>query len=118
MNSKSARKTGLASQGSRIRYLPCRAEPGMFKGELLVYIAGFVPAKKGPKIEAQLLVDEHEVAELAGAPKRNQPSKGWLRVTLLAEVEGMAEVILPQPAQPLGERILIEAKELRETAGG
>jgi hypothetical protein len=108
--------TGIAPD-SYIRYLRCRAEPGMFKGELLVHLSGFDPLERGKRIAVQLLADEREVESLARTPKHNQPADGWLRVALAVEEGGVAEVILPQPAQPVGERVLVDAKELRTTAG-
>jgi hypothetical protein len=93
----------------------------MFKDELLVYVNGFDPVERGKTIKVQLLVDQQEVEGLRGTPKRNQPASGWLRVTLTEDndkpEEGIAAVILPQPAQPVGETLLVDANELTRTAG-
>ncbi len=111
-----ARDNGARKQsaGSYIRYIPCRAEPGMFRDELLVYLEGFDPKHPDEKIRVQLLVDRSEVKNLKGEPKRNSPVTGWLQVTLAAESQGIAEIILPQPAQPVGESMLVEDKTLRK----
>jgi hypothetical protein len=100
----------------RVRYLPCRAEPGMFRGELLVYLDGFDPEKR-KRITVQLLVDEHEVENLEGEPRRNKPARGWVRVTFAGQQGDFAAVILPQPAQPVGESLLVESNDLRTRAG-
>src|SRR5262249_31574762 len=102
---------------SPVRYIPCEAEPGMFRDELLVYLSALAPDQPGDKIRVQMLVDQSEIKNLKGQPKRNNPAPGWLRVTLAGEREGIAEVVLPQPAQPVGESMLVDAKELREEAG-
>src|SRR5262245_61124097 len=103
--------------GSFIRYIPCRAEPGMFRDELLVYLQGLDFKNPEVGIRVQLLVDRREVKNLNGEPKRNKPASGWLQVTLANEERGIAEVILPQPAQPVGESMLVDSSELREEVG-
>jgi hypothetical protein len=106
--------------GSSIRYLRCQAEPGMFRDELLVYLNGLDPVEKGKTIRVQLLVDQQEVEGLRGTPRRHQPAEGWLKVTLTSEEgpdDGIAHVILPQPAQPVGESLLVDAAELKLIAG-
>ena len=102
------------SAASLIRYLPCKAEPGMFKGELLVYLHGLHPERRGESIRVQMLVDEQEVKALTGEPKRNNPVSGWLKVSLGHEEGGVAEVVLPQPAQPVGESLLVRSSELKK----
>jgi len=99
---------------SSLGYLRCRAEPGMFRGELLVHIEGMDPRKPAEKIPIQLFVDRSEVAELNSEPRRNSPVGGWLRVTLVFKRGEIGEVILPQPAQPVGESMLVDMKDFRE----
>src|SRR5438270_1071833 len=85
-----------------IRYIPCQAEPGMFRDELLVFLRALNPDKRGESIKVQMLVDQSEVTNLNATPKRNKPANGWLRVTLAKEQDRIAEIVLPQPAQPVG----------------
>src|SRR5437899_104152 len=84
------------------RYVPCRVEPGMFRGEWLVHVDAVNPQDPENKIRVQLLVDESEVADLQGTPRRHQPATGWLRVSLASKAKGLAQVVLPQPAIPVG----------------
>ena len=120
-SSNNRRATKERPASSPVRYLRCRAEPGMFKDELLVFLSGFDPVEKDKPIKVQLLVDQQEVEGLHGTPKRNQPATGWLRVMITTDddkpEEGIAAVILPQPAQPVGETLLVDANELRRAAG-
>ena len=111
------RQDANAGADSLTRYLPCRVEPGMFKGELLVYLDGLDPEIAEKLIHVQMLVDEQEVVGLDREPKRNQPATGWVRVTLAREVSGFAKVVLPQPAQPVGESLLVDAERLRIRPG-
>lgn len=89
----------------------------MFNGELLLRLNGLDPEQRGETIPVQMLADEREVVGLEGTPSRNNPVKGWLRVTLVNEHGGISKVILPQPAQPVGESLLVESMNLRATAG-
>jgi hypothetical protein len=84
----------------------------MFKGEFLVYLQGFDPSCPDEPIKVQMLVDEREVKLLSGTPKRNVPVEALVLVMLLGTTKGVAEVVLPQPAQPVGERFLVDAKDL------
>jgi len=111
-NGSQSRKTK-----SSVRYLPCRAEPGMFTGEFLVYIKGFDPANAERPITVQMLVDQSEVKQLSGTPQRKKPVEGWVKVTLANQHGGIAEIVLPQPAQPVGESMLVNASDLVETTG-
>lgn len=102
---------------AEVYYLPCRAEPGMFKGEYLVYLNGYNPSEPDKPIQAQMLVDEHEVRLIGDKPpKRNAPVEASVRVMLLGTTKGIAEVVLPQPAQPVGERMLVDVKDLQVEA--
>src|SRR5260370_19238614 len=90
--------------------LKCRLEPGMFKGEWLVFLDALDPEKR-QNLKVQLFADEREVEKIQGTPKRNQPVWGWLRVSLVKAKNEVAQVVLPQPAMPLGETIFVK-KEL------
>jgi hypothetical protein len=95
-------------------YIPCQVAPGMFRGEYLVYLDAAPPDSPNARAKAQLHVDEREVSGLSGKPKRNDPAHGWLRVTLLAKGSDWAEVVLPQPSQPFGERIVVAGGSVRK----
>src|SRR2546422_10256456 len=99
-NNGRGRNRGIA-ESSR-RYVPCRVEPGMFRDEWLVYVEAVNPQDPENKIRVQLLVDQREVAELQGTPRRHAPAAGWLRVSLASRARGLAQVVLPQPAIPVG----------------
>jgi hypothetical protein len=102
---------------SLVRYLHCEAEPGMFRDELLVFLHALHPDRPGETIKVQLLVDQNEVKNLDRQPQRKRPASGWLKVTLANETKGVAEVVLPQPAQPVGESMLVDVNELKKEAG-
>lgn len=97
--------------------IPCKVAPGMFRGEYLVYVDAAEPSNPNEKATAQLLVDEREVSGIVGTPKRNDPVNGWLRATLIGQRGEWAEVVLPQPSQPFGERILVAYDSVREIQG-
>jgi hypothetical protein len=109
-----ARTNGSPKSIGSLRFLPCQAEPGMFKGEFLVYLHGLNPERGEETITVQMLVDERDVKGLERPPKRNNPEKGWVQVSLLFEKGGVAEVILPQPAQPVGQRLFVHAGDLKK----
>jgi hypothetical protein len=98
-------------------YVPCRVEPGMFREELLAYLEAANPRDPNQILNVQLLVDQRDVAEVRGTPKRHTPVAGWLRATLVGYVGEWAEVVLPQPSQPLGERVLVAGDSVKETPG-
>jgi hypothetical protein len=85
----------------------CRLEPGMFKGEWLVFLDAFDP-ENGRDLQVQLFADEREVANVQGTPKRNQPVSGWRRVSLVKAKNGLAQIVLPQPATPIGETVFVK----------
>jgi hypothetical protein len=89
----------------------------MFNDELLVYLKGLHPDRPDQPIEVQMLVDRNEVEGMSGQPRRSRPANGWVRVTLARSKGGVAEVILPQPAQPVGESLLVDDQELSRAAG-
>jgi hypothetical protein len=94
------------------RYIPCRVEPGMFRGEYLAFLEVYDPEAPRQKVQAQALVDEREVSGVNGTPRRNAPVSAWLRVELVGRSAGLARVALPQPAQPVGENALVEEAQL------
>jgi hypothetical protein len=100
-----------------LRYIPCMAEPGMFRGEWLVFLDVVDPENPDQTIRAQCLVDQREVANLMGTPQRSKPVRGWLRVALVDHRKGFAQVILPQPAVPVGESIFMDEDLVKEEAG-
>jgi hypothetical protein len=112
-----ASMAGAANGNSAIRYLSCQVAPGMFRGEFLVYFNGFHLEDPEKQIKIQMLVDEKEVKVAHGEPKRNRPAQGWVKVTLASEKEGISRIILPQPAQPVGESMLIKTQDLRLRPG-
>jgi hypothetical protein len=85
----------------------CQVEPGMFKKEWLVFLDAVNPEDRA-KVKVQLFVDEREVEGIEGSPRRNQPASGWLRVSLVKAKNELAQVVLPQPATPVGETVLVK----------
>jgi hypothetical protein len=85
----------------------CRIEPGMFKSEWLTFLDAINPETNTP-LPVQLFVDEREVVRTPGTPKRNQPAKAWLRVSLIWAKGEMAQIVLPQPATPIGETVFVK----------
>ncbi len=96
-------------------FVKCQLEPGMFKGEWLVFLHAINPENK-QDLRVQLFADEREVARIEGTPKRNQPVWGWLRVSLVKAKNELAQVVLPQPATPLGETVFVR-QELVDLKG-
>jgi hypothetical protein len=111
------KQNGMKASESSIRYLPCQVSPGMFRGEFLVYLNGYSLENPDQKIKVQMLVDEKDVPVVNGMPKRNQPASGFVKVTLLKQADKTAFVILPQPAQPVGESLLVDASDLKIKPG-
>ena len=93
----------------------CRLEPGMFKGEWLVFLNAINPENQ-QELKVQLFADQREVTRIQGTPKKNQPAWGWLRVSLVKAKNGLAQVVLPQPATPVGETVFVK-KELVDLKG-
>jgi hypothetical protein len=50
-------------------------------------------------------------------PKRNQPAEGWLRVALAGKAKEFAQMVLPQPAMPVGQNILLDEKLVKPQPG-
>jgi hypothetical protein len=93
-------------------YIPCLVQPGMFKGEWLVQLTALDPHDPNKSVQVKLFADERDVKGIQGTPARHQPTKAWLRVTLVKKAGGMAEVVFPQPAQPVGTSAFFEEKLL------
>jgi hypothetical protein len=79
----------------------------MFRGEWLVFVKALDPENPSTEVKVQLLVDQREVVNVRGTPRRHDPADGWLRVTVAGHEGEFARLVLPQPAQPLGENILV-----------
>ena len=85
----------------------CRVEPGMFKSEWLVQLDAVNPENKSP-IAVQLFADDREVTRIRGTPKRNHPVEARLRASLIRAKNGIVQIVLPQPAVPLGETVFVK----------
>ena len=106
-----AMKTG--QKAANVRHVNCQVEPGMFDGELLVSIQGINPQNpKGP-FRVQLLADSALVT-CGTKPERGRPVEGRLRVGVVRIKEGIATVVLPQPAIPVGEAMLVREDQLTD----
>jgi hypothetical protein len=105
------------NNNSELRYVPCRVEPGMFRGEYLVYLDALNPSNPEQAVHAQLFADERDVAGIQGTPERNRPVPAWLAVSLVRTSRGLAQIVLPQPAQPLGENLLIAEQDVKQEVG-
>jgi hypothetical protein len=98
----------------RPRFLiPCRVAPGMFHDEWLVLIEAAEPGEPRRTIEVQMFADARDVVRLEGTPTRERPVKGWVRVERAGLRDGLALILLPQFAQPVGTYLLIN-KDLVE----
>lgn len=102
---------------SAIRYVPCQVEPGMFRGEWLVFVDVLDPQNPDKMARAQLLVDHREVVALSGQPGRNNPARAWLRVALTGKAKNVAQLVLPQPASPGGENVLMKLDQVKPEPG-
>lgn len=90
-----------------ISYLKCRVEPGMFKDEWLVSIDALDPKDHQQPAKVQLFADRRLVTNVQGTPARKQPTWAWLRVGVVAVRGDLASIVLPQPATPFGEHVLV-----------
>ncbi len=102
------RRAPVAGRTPSVGYVACRVQPGMFRGEYLVSFEALDPQKPGEKVTVQLLADERDVTIRSGTPTRHNPAEGVLRVEVVERKPGFALLVLPQPAQPVGERAYIE----------
>jgi hypothetical protein len=59
-----------------------------------------------------MFVDEKEVKVANGEPRRDHPAQGWVKVTLALKQNELSRIILPQPAQPVGESMLVKTADL------
>src|SRR4051812_38303912 len=98
-----------------VRYIPCRVEPGMFRGEYLAYIHVGTLANPEEVVSAQLFVDHREVVGVAKVPTKNDPVPGFLRVQLAEIKGGYATIVLPQHAEPLGATVTVDEEQLKES---
>ena len=90
----------------------------MFRGEYLVSFDAVDLQNPNKKVSVRLLADEHEVViRSSKAPRRDDPVQGLLRVEVLGSEKGFALVVLPQPAQPVGERAYVDEDLVQEKAG-
>lgn len=103
---------GGTPNGSHMGYVSCRAEPGMFRDELLVYIDGINPDEPKKPLTAQVLVDADLVRDLKGTPERGKPVEGYLKVGIRRVMRGVATVVLPQAGIPVGDWMLVNAEIL------
>jgi hypothetical protein len=91
-----------------IVYVPCEVEPGMFRGEYLVSLTAYDPREPGKQVPVKLFADERDIKSIQGSPERRKPVKALLRVAVANKGKGFAEVVFPQPAQPVGNSALFE----------
>jgi len=90
----------------------------MFRGEYLVTFEAVDSQTQNKKLSVRLLADERDVIIRFGTPERGNPAEGLLRVEILKRANGLALLVLPQPAQPVGERAYVEESLLQEEAVG
>jgi hypothetical protein len=103
---------GGKSNGADVGHVACRAEPGMFRDELLVLIDGIRREEPGKPVTAQVLVDADLVHGLKGTPQRGKPVEGYLRGGIRRVTGGIATVVLPQEGIPVGGWMLVKAEAL------
>jgi hypothetical protein len=96
--------------------IPCRVIPGMFPGEWLVFIDAADPKNPGQTFEVQMFADGQDVSDLEGTPTPEQPVNAWVRVDRTKIENGLALILLPQFAQPVGTYLLIDNSKVREGA--
>jgi hypothetical protein len=75
--------------------------------EWLAFLDAINPETNAP-VAVQLFVDEREVVRIRGVPKRNRPAEAWLRASLIRAKGAIAQIVLPQPAIPLGETVFVK----------
>ena len=56
------------------------------------------------------------VVRLEGTPTKEQPVKGWVRVEQVGIQDGLAKILLPQFAQPVGTYLYINKDLVEESA--
>jgi len=97
-----------------LRYIPCEVEPGMFKEEYLVHLSARDPQDPERTFTVKLLVDKRDVAGIKGTPRRGAPKPAYLRVEIIKKKKGLALIVLPQPAVPDTEGILVDEADVRK----
>jgi hypothetical protein len=105
------------TQGNASWLVKCRVEPGMFKQDWLVYVDAVDPKNERQSAKVQLFADAREVVDVQGKPRRNEPAPAWLRVSLVAGRGELTNIILPRPAAPFGEHIVVRTEALKEVGG-
>jgi hypothetical protein len=90
----------------------------MFAGEYLVVFEASTLQEPDKKIPVKLFADEYDVKIRSGVPERGHPASGLLRVQLLGKTRGRALLVLPQPAQPAGERAYVDEGNLVAEGAG
>jgi len=113
MKERNGARRSKPLQKSTTSFVPCQVEPGMFRDEYLVYLDVVQPDNRVKKIRAQLLVDQREIKDISGQPERDHPASAWLRVSLIGREKGFAQLVLPQPANPIGESVLMEESAVK-----
>jgi hypothetical protein len=96
--------------------VPCRVEPGMFDREWLVHVTAADPKNRNKPIVVKLFADERDVTGIQGQPTRGNPVKALLRVAVANRGGGFAEVVFPQPAQPVGDSAFLDESLLEQEA--
>jgi hypothetical protein len=86
----------------------------MFKGEWLVRLEAVDPADPNKTFDVQLFADERDVIAVRGTPGRRNPVPALLRVAVARRRNGLAEVVLPQPGQPVGHSAFFDERVLEE----
>jgi hypothetical protein len=97
-----------------LRFIPCKVEPGLFRGEYLVHVQGIDRSGGRNAIPVQLFVDENVIKNLSEIPQQGKPATGLLRVALAGVSKDLARVVLPQPAAPVGESMFVKRSDLVE----
>jgi hypothetical protein len=108
-----AKEKAATRTSGKSAYVLCNVEPGMFADEVLVSIQGVDPVKGTNTLRVQLLADAALVTA-EDRPKRGRPVRGKLRVSVVRVQQGIATVVLPQPAIPVGEAMLVRQEQLTE----
>ncbi len=117
-----ATRNGNGDRKSRKRgqveaYVPCQVEPGMFEGEYLVTFTAADARNPEQPVRVRLLADQNEVVVQSGKPEREKPVPGLLRVEVVQRAKGFALIVLPQPAQPVGERAYVSEDVIQGKIG-
>ena len=106
--------------GKRIDYyVRCKAEPGMFRGELLVHLEELTSLAPLTSRPIELLVDAELMILDEPTPSRQRPIGGLLKISLLEKRDGFAAIVLPQPTIATGgTTIIVRAEDLVDVPAG